>query len=132
MHSGMSARLFPTASLHLFLSLAALQLMLESPRIEGIRTNAIAETLWTTLATLLWIAVSINGQCQTSKERNNVKDNAQLTSKNIRDGAAVFSTIGAGAALASGVGAPLAPIFAAVGPIVGFITGIYDDATVGI
>ncbi|KAI1700518.1 hypothetical protein DdX_16673 [Ditylenchus destructor] len=30
----MSARLFPTASLHLFLSLAALQLMIESARIE--------------------------------------------------------------------------------------------------
>ncbi|KAI1705116.1 hypothetical protein DdX_13874 [Ditylenchus destructor] len=44
-HSGMSARLFPTASLHLFLSLAAFQLMIESARIEGIRTNAIAETI---------------------------------------------------------------------------------------
>ncbi|KAI1705118.1 hypothetical protein DdX_13876 [Ditylenchus destructor] len=41
----MSARLFPTASLHLFLTLAALQLMIESARIEGIRTNAIAETI---------------------------------------------------------------------------------------
>ncbi|KAI1706813.1 zinc-finger double domain-containing protein [Ditylenchus destructor] len=40
----MSARLFPTPSLHLFLSLAALQLMIDSARIEGIRTNAIAET----------------------------------------------------------------------------------------
>ncbi|KAI1699128.1 hypothetical protein DdX_17505 [Ditylenchus destructor] len=43
-HSGMSARLFPTVSRHLFPTLAALQHMIDTAHIQDIRPNAIAKT----------------------------------------------------------------------------------------
>ncbi|KAI1691560.1 hypothetical protein DdX_21804 [Ditylenchus destructor] len=85
---------------------------------------------WIIVATLLCVTISVCGEClnstQMAAKAQSVKSNAANARQGVRDAANMIGPIGAAALAGSGVGAPLAPFFLALGPVTSFITGLAD------